>query len=520
MTHRHRTPQLPSAPLTWRGVLPLVALAAVLGCDPEGGEDGGTSPVDGGSDDASPADDGAVSDGGGDRDGGASPDASVSTDGGGVGVDGGPPPPPGDWVPPIGVPRPPFGIEESVTDDEFTHWVDNTAAGCSDSGDGTPSTPRCSLPRNLASGSIVQVRGGPYEARNFRTVVAGTAESPVFVRGPSAGLVAVTGDDGVEFGGTYGILENVDAERLSIKGASTNDHLAMRHSYIHDNPGTGAMVFTGSNAHFIVFYNNEIARNGVIPSDRDHHGVSLGGGSSDVWIVDNHIHHNSGDAIQFCHGCIGDGNGPARVYIGRNLMHDDEENALDFKEFIGPVIVSENEIYGYVSAVNSNGDAIRINDEGDQGEIWVLNNEIYNSEIGINPRGSAATVYIIGNIVHDISRLSGIRRGADFVINNTVYDVGGIGIAADVAVNNIVWNATPSFSAETCMNNLSDDSSCGSTGDPMLQVDSANHLTGLAASSPAINAGTEHAAYGEFQARYGLSIRTNVGTIDIGALEQ
>ena len=73
--------------------------------------------------------------------------------------------------------------------------------------------------------------------------------------------------------------------------------------------------------------------------------MNVGGSSNGLWILDNLIYENSGDAIQFCHSCIGGAHdGPVDVYIAGNVLHDDEENALDFKEFVGPLVVVCNEM--------------------------------------------------------------------------------------------------------------------------------------------------------------------------------
>ena len=47
------------------------------------------------------------------------------------------------WTPPIGIPAPPFGITQQAG--SATHYVDNTKA-CSDSGNGTLASPRCTIP--------------------------------------------------------------------------------------------------------------------------------------------------------------------------------------------------------------------------------------------------------------------------------------------------------------------------------------------------------------------------------------
>lgn len=163
--------------------------------------------------------------------------------------------------------------------------------------------PRCTIPLTLTAGSIVQVRGGPYTLASVTWTLNGTEVNPVYLRGPT-GEKIVFGSGASIFitaVGTYAIVENVDLPQFTFSG-STSHHLSLRNSRIHDHPGTGEMVELKAGVQNIVIYNNEIDHNGVIPSGADHHGVVIGGVNiSDVWIVDNNIHHNSGDSIQFCH---------------------------------------------------------------------------------------------------------------------------------------------------------------------------------------------------------------------------
>jgi len=443
------------------------------------------------------------------------------------------------WDSPIGIPRPAFGIDESVNDTEFTHWVDNSNSACSNDTNGTPATPRCSVPNVLGAGSIVQVRGGPYTISVEEWTANGTASEPVFVRGPNSGPKVEFVGDGpkLKLGGAYVIIENIGIAKFEFVG--NGHHLVLRHSHVHDHPSTGTACFVGSNLHNVVIWDNEINNNGVIPSAKDNHGVSMGSGTTDIWILDNHIHHNSGDAIQFCHGCVGKGNGPGRVYIGRNEMHHDEENAMDFKEFIGPIIVSQNIVFSYRPlGFSGNGDAIRINDEGAQGEIWIIYNEIYDSSFGISPAKSVATSYLIGNVIHDIVGGAAIQTDGTYVINNTIYDVVNDGISGgDDVTNNIINNAGANAIGNdivrTCSHNLinggSVDAVCADSvlDDPMLILDARNLAIGIRAGSPAIDAGVAHSAYSQFQDKYGLNIRRNMSNVvrpvgngwDIGAHE-
>ena len=442
------------------------------------------------------------------------------------------------WTPPIGIPAPSFGIEEETTDATFTHWVDDSVS-CSDSRPGTPAQPRCTVPSTLPAGSIVQVRSA--HPGNDDWTFNGTAAQPVIVRGPTGAFVNLGSDADITLSGTYGIVENFQFPAIQVDSGIGNHHLSIRNNRIVD-ADTGTAVVIAENSHAIVIYNNEIARNGVIPSSTDQHGVGPRAGTSDIWIVDNHIHHNSGDGIQFCNSCVGSaGNtGPANVYIGRNLMHEDEENAIDLKEFRGPVIISQNRIHGYVVGLDSSGDAIRINDEGAQGQLWILFNDVWDSRLGVNASGATASaIYVIGNEVHGITSeaIRGVPEAGSAamrVINNTVVNVASA-ILAGEARNNIVRATGTAFgsSVASCSHNLvqqgSVQASCtnGRTGDPKLSMSGA-HVLGLQPDSPAINAGLAgHAAYSAFQTAFSRSItfdrlgvsRPQGGAWDIGAHE-
>lgn len=224
---------------------------------------------------------------------------------------------------------------------------------------------------------------------NYRTSCGtynGTAEAPVFVK--------VTTTNDCTIAGSYIIVEASDLRRTSLSG----HHIAIRDSRVHGS-NNGAMLMASSGSTDIVILRNEVDHNGVIPSNADRHGISLGGDTDRVWILDNHIHENSGDAIQFCHNCINQGNGPGAVYISNNKMHHDEENALDFKEFKGPLVVTNNEMWGYQPSASgsSNGDAFRINDEGQQGELWAAYNVCHDNRLDINPDNSRAVTYLLDN---------------------------------------------------------------------------------------------------------------------------
>jgi len=437
---------------------------------------------------------------------------------------------PDAWVPPIGIPAPAFGIDDSHTmyagqngysdagNGPYTHYIDNSA-GCSDSGNpnGSPGSPRCSVPTTLAAGTVVEIHGGPYtDNGTIIWNINGTPLQPVFVRGTGANARPEFIGPKIQLIGSYGIVEYIDGNQVDVEWPGPSDHISLRHSHIHDHPGTGAIVDNGQGT-FTVIYNNEINNHGVIPSAKDRHGIFSGPLTDNVWIVDNHIHHNSGDAIQFCHGCVGNGTGPSNIYIGRNLMHHDEENAIDLKEFIGPVIISENTIHSYVTGpFSGSGEAIRINDEGSQGAVWLIYNDVSASNVGIQPNGSNANVYIIGNILHDIQEAA-IGPDGDFAINNTIYNTVDGFMGGGEFTSNIIYNASRKAvdsRTTSCSNNLIDsgsiDTNCANTvvGDPQFIFDTTSKLVGIGPSSPAIGSGLgDHAVYQTFQTQFGVDIR-------------
>jgi hypothetical protein len=229
----------------------------------------------------------------------------------------------------------------------------------------------------------------------------GTQDSWIFVTINTTSRCAISG--------SYIVLENsVISHRLNISG----HHIVVRDSEICC-ASAGALLTIQAGSHHILALRNEVHSNGAIPSKIDRHGVRTDANTSHIWILDNHIHHNSGDGIQFCHSCIGRGNGPEHVYISGNVIHDDEENAIDLKEFIGPVVITCNEMYGYEDfGLSGHGEAFRVNDEGSQGELWSAHNSYHDNAIDVLPDRSNATSYFL-------DENGSIRRGATVVASGT-----------------------------------------------------------------------------------------------------
>jgi hypothetical protein len=289
-----------------------------------------------------------------------------------------------------------------------------------------------------------------------------------------------------------------------------------------------------------------------------------------AWILDNHIHHNGGDSVLI--GAATSAEPWARfVYVGRNQMHEDRENGIDVKQS-RDVILSQNIIYGYVPRDSSSGEAIVVHNGPER--VWIISNLVANSALGIV--GTFAKGYaVIGNAITRIRHVASdtgyvptnMFMGAGILtygetqnsvhVNNTIWDSDagisyGSGSTATEIVNNIVgllaqpshqigFSSSISLNLSKVSNNLlSGDTrvrvggsilGCSAlqncwTGDPRF-VDSPNANFKLQTGSPAIDRGSVHPIYQQFQTQYGVDLMTDYtdsprmigANVDLGATE-
>jgi hypothetical protein len=465
-----------------------------------------------------------------------------------------------------GIPAPPFGITQQAG--RATHYVDNTNAAATDSGNpnGTAERPRRTIPGSVGAGSVVEVRGGPYDLGNGVWSAEGTASAPVFIKG--IGDPVMHGER-IAFAGAYLIVEGIVFDGVPIVMSPTMSFLALRFSTVRNWSPSGhsaAVVPAGSN---LVFFANEIHNNGdpTQDSERDVHGIKAERGAEKIWILLNNIHHNGGDGIQ-----LGNATSlepwPNQIYIGQNGIHQDRENAVDIKK-ARDVVVSGNLMFGYEARSSSAGEVVVTHDGAQR--IWIVDNAVGGSRQGIVCSG--ADVYgVIGNVIGNVQHSPG----------DTKYDPGSLfrtaGILTynttnSVHVNNTIWSSDAGISyaggnAPTeIVNNLiggltqrSHHIAIGSSQAAEASVVSGNLVDGeprvrrggsprgcegsecrsVAAKlvdpprdmrpqrgSPVIDAGTLPSIFAAFQQRYGLSIAVDLfGTprpqgpsFDVGAAE-
>ncbi len=370
----------------------------------------------------------------------------------------------GDWVPPIGIPRPSFGIEETyrMYDDStnrnteltytenadggfYTHYVDNTDANATDTDNpyGTKEKPRASLPKakDVAQGSVVEIHGGPYTLSYTIYTANGTKEEPIFMRGYSETERSHFIDGALYLNCQYFIFENIERTKsgISIRSFEDNEahHVGVRNCEVHDcEAGISAVCYdNGEPANNVVIYKNHIHPDNFNPDDgtfpeNDVVGVYFNPNTNNIWIIDNEISHAAGDGVGGGHGV----NYTAyNYYVGRNIIHTCGENAVDLKE-VENIVISQNimyNFYGWSGGSQGCATVVHYGPNVSPKNVWFLYNEIYDcNDVAIQVGGDQEfDVHYIGNIIHDISNSEGTAKAYRtwssrkvFFINNTIYN--------------------------------------------------------------------------------------------------
>jgi hypothetical protein len=512
------------------------------------------------------------------------------------------------WRPPIGVPDPNFGIFETcrmyddpsirnpaltyqASDDGgyFTHYVDNTNPAATNTNNtyGSKAKPRWSIPESLPAGSICEVHGGtsdhPYTygslSGGFRYAWfdgRGTAASPVFIRGATGTRPKILSVR-IKLAGTYFVVENLEFENGTIgenKAKLGNHHIAVRNLIIHGSGPNAPTCIGLGQGRCMVAYNNFVYDNGDVElsPNEDVHAVFCGSNARKVWIVDNYMYDNLGDAVQICSSSP---NAPVAdyfaryIYIGRNVMCGRGENAIDLKS-CRDVISSENCAYGFAKTPGSDGAAMVVNDDYTHENIWfinnrvwdcvnafrfhdaayminnvsescgltvyhpigditVINNTFYNGVIAFGSDCDTITAHIHNNIVvrtgtatNLVKILSAAAAGRSTMSNNLLYQVGGPARISWGRESANLYESLAAFQKRTgkgvgCVE-----------ADPQFINDQGSHIH-LQSTSPAIDAGTSadgvQEVFDKFEQLYGVNIRkdiegrTRTGAWDTGAYE-
>jgi hypothetical protein len=493
-----------------------------------------------------------------------------------------------------GVPDPPICLQATApstppgwpdTEASDFYYVDNSDTNATDAQNpfGSRERPRLSIPEGeLAAGSYVELHGGPYASAGYETIADGSASDPVWIRGADRRNPTVIRAEWI-ISGRHLVIENLKFDRSRKNLALVDSRAACVRYNVFAGPGdavgNSAAVYIGAETRESKSIGNVIYRNAIhdfgdasSEQENDYHGILVAWHSERTWILENEIYKNGGDAIQ-----VGSTNAPGDVrprlvFIARNRMYGNRENAVDIKRAVD-VIVSTNVIHDYRPTSSSEGAAVVIHNHPEH--IWILDNVISNSEFGVINTGSL-DAWLIGNVIYDVRNSlpewepeSGYASGAAMhfrgnssggAIANTVayYDIGlqltQGGEDGYIVQNNIfafrlaaagddIHVASGGFSgALTISHNLhyggetpfksswagrSYDSPAGlqqSTGqfgaspldDPAF-VDAEGRDFRLRASSPAIGAGAHQDVGERFRERYGIGLDRDAGAFRRGS---
>jgi hypothetical protein len=362
-----------------------------------------------------------------------------------------------EWQPPVGIPRPSFGISEvapSAPEDwsgqvENFYYVEesNPYADDTDNPYGWPGRPRRTIPVPLPAGAVVELRG-TYSAPHtspYGIVAEGTRENPVFIRGANASERPYISSCW-ELSGSYFIVENVEfGDCTGFVFLSPAHHAALRHSNLHGTPGgggVGVQSWDRGPSDNIVIFDNDIHHMGDVNAnyDQDNHGIAIGADVHHIWVLENRLYENSGDGVQINAGARWLEQTTHHIYVGRNKAWGNKQGGFWVKQATD-VIISENISANHRPSNSSPGACMGAQYAPDF--VWFINNTIFNCDYGIqiasdSGLGSGQWLFIIGNIItqiHDsngdfnpdtawhncaISLPGGVTR---VILQNSIYDV-------------------------------------------------------------------------------------------------
>lgn len=358
------------------------------------------------------------------------------------------------WEPPIGIPRPEFGIDEThemykgkmfsfstgakkypeTANGPYTHYIDNTHPDATDSNNpyGSTDKPRLTIPKEVLEGAIVEIHGGPYTVNYSIWKMSGSQNKPIFIRGIPEDSKPLLKNGILYISGSYIVFESIKLRNVPIgirtfTGNDATHHVALRYCESDSLDATAILPCsddTSKPTNNVVIFNNKIHSDLFDPqnppvAEDDDCGVYIGKGSSHVWVLENDIYRFKGDAVGGGHGA----NYSAKnYYIGKNDLHDCFENAIDIKEAKN-IIVSEN----ILRNMNPGIAVVHYGPKYSPENVWFIANAFKNSkECGLQVGGDQKfDVYVIGNVfdsIHnDINTATGYRtwssRGV-FFLNN------------------------------------------------------------------------------------------------------
>jgi hypothetical protein len=331
-----------------------------------------------------------------------------------------------------------------------THIVDSSDPSCSDSNNGTPSSPFCSIPTALGPGDVLEIRGGPYTGP-LTVQWSGSVDRPIFVHG--AGVISGVSENRWALNldnSTHVILDGLTFDGSTIprdqalgNGAfaiRNSDHITIRNCVVRNYPDPsertdrpGQSIFFVNlliqNSNYVAITGCHFEDIGTFPPKYETGKHIIGGGSNAhfVWITANTFINGSEDAIQI--RALNTMN--TFWFVSGNYVERMGENAFDIKTG-EHIVLSENTatIFPTVTFANgsgSDGAAVVFNDDdGGPRNSWLVNNVFFDVGVGFRMQSQAGTNYVFGNEIWGTrGNCVYIGSGSVPVIeNNSLYECG------------------------------------------------------------------------------------------------
>ena len=222
------------------------------------------------------------------------------------------------YEPPVGIPIPTFGIDESSPAQPSNwpsleaagyYYIDNNHPSATDSGNtyGYPGKPRMSIPTGaFPAGTYIEINGGPYPGSGPLVITAnGTPTQPVWIRGGNATNKTLL-NRGIKMFGSYYIVENLRWNN-NLKGFGfgvPSHHAAFRSNELEGSRTSlrGSVIGVSGDATFrnnnLVMYKNKIhgfGDNTGAAGENDVHGIKPRNDADDIWILENEIYQINKD---------------------------------------------------------------------------------------------------------------------------------------------------------------------------------------------------------------------------------
>ncbi len=355
-----------------------------------------------------------------------------------------------NWIAPIGIPAPSFGIAE-VTPELPSPWTTNETnfyyikSGASNSGNGYPGNPRGNIPSvALNAGSVIVIEGEYQNAEN--NTFNGTLSQPVYIISSSLSQAILKKKWVLK--GSYVIMDGFHSQwdNDSYNGkllVSNANHIVIKNGNFSGDSTTGGVNVIDSNN--IVLFNNVIHNNGDVNTlvDQDVHGTSVGDGVSYLWILDSEYYYNSGNGIQL----NGNSNDSIHhVYVGRNNLHENVQAGMGLKK-ASHIIISQNQSWGARERPWSGGNGFGQQYGPDY--VWYLFNRVYDNEEGFrissDSGGTGTEHFFIGNLIYNIHKIGSHNPSASPYNSENAYEKSAISIWAGLntyIINNTIWNVS------------------------------------------------------------------------------